>query len=621
MPDQIEQQVVEVSRSPNDVRVEHRRAVLMAADVVGYSRLMGIDEEGTLAALQGLRRDLVDPVIDSHKGRILRTMGDGLLIEFGSAVDGVQCAVDLQRALPGQGAAMPAHRRIRFRIAVDMGDVILDGDIVHGDGVAVAARMESLAEPGGINVSSTVRDEVCDRLPIVFHDIGEHQVENVARPVRVFRILADHPVEAAGAKGRSAARPEKPSLAVLPFQNLGGGAEAEFFLDSVGEDLTTELARARWFSVVARNTSFTYKGKGSDSKQLARELGVRYIVEGSLRKAGARVRITCQLVDAENGQHLWAERFDGTLEGSFDLQDRITESVVGSTGPVLRLAEIERARRKPQASLDVYDLTLRALPAAFAETPAENDEALRLLASALEIDPRYPMANAVAAWCRQQRHFLKWAAAQEDDRERAQRLARTAIADGTDVPLALAIAGAVHASLTRDHDLALAAVDRASMLNPNAAAVLGFDALTRCLCGAYDRAIQHAEKALRLSPMEPLVYHASLALALAHLLTGRPEQAIEQARRAIAGNQNFAFPHCVLALAAARLDDMGAATATVRRLLAAAPGFRVESLLGIRFADGARLQPDVELLRQAQLPDLQGMRARARLLTVPRPDC
>ena len=330
--------------------------------------------------------------------------------------------------------------------------------------------------------------------------------------------------------------------------------------------------------MVARNTSFSYKGKGADAKQLARELGVRYVVEGSLRKAGARVRISCQLIEAASGQHLWADRFDGTLEDSFDLQDRITESVVGSVAPVLRGAEIERARRQSETSLDVYDLTCRALPAAFAETAADNEEALRLLEQVLEIDPGYPTANALAAWCRQQRHLMGWPGAHASDREEAKRLARAAIAGGADVPLALALAAAVRAALTRDHDLALAAVDRATMMNPNAAIVLGFDAVTRCLCGAYDRAVAHAEKALHLSPLEPLVYHAELALALARLLTDRAEEAVAHARRAIEGNRNFAFPYCVLALGCARLGQAEAAAQAVRRLASVAPGFRLESL-------------------------------------------
>jgi len=587
----------------NDPQVEQRIAVLMAADVVGYSRLMGLDDEGTLAALKAVRRDVVDGRIAEHNGRILRTMGDGLLVEFDSAANAVRCATEIQRMVPHHGAALPADRRIRFRIAVHIGVVVSDGRMIHGDAVTVAAGMESLAQPGGINVSRTVRDQIPDGLQLTFQDIGEHSVKNSAGPVHVYRIVPHGQKPAAAARAKAGGPPEKPAVAVLPFQNLGGDAEAEFFLDSVAEDLITELARARWFSVTARNTSFTYKGKGTDSKQVGRELGVRYMVEGSLRKAGNRVRISCQLVEAATGRHLWADRFDGALEDSFDLQDKIAESVIGSVEPVLRVAEIERARRKPEAELDVYELTRRALPACFAETADENEEALRLLSQALIIDPGFPTANALAGWCRQQRHLMRWPATQPDDREEAKRLARTAIAGGADVPLALAVAGVVRAALTRDHDLALAAVDRATTMNPNAAIVLGFDALTRCLCGAYPRAVEHAEKALNLSPFEPLVYHAALALALAHLLTGRAEEAVAHARKAIEGNQNFAFPYCVVALGCARLGRSDEAAQAIRRLIRAAPGFRLNSLRSIRFADAARLHSDLDLLRGSHFPE------------------
>ncbi len=580
--------------------IEHRVAVIMCADVVGYSRLMGIDEEGTLAALRAVRRDLVDPQIGDHRGRIVRTAGDGLLVEFSSVVDAVRCAVLMQRAVKEHEMRRPAEQRIRFRVGINMGDVASDGDVIYGDGVAVASRLESLAEPDGVNLSRAVRDQVRDRLPLTLEDVGEHEIANIARPVRVFRIVSGEPAPAPKSKPAGSTRP---AVAVLPFRNLGDDAEAEFFLDSVAEDLITELSRARWFSVVARNTSFSYKNRTVDSRQVARDLGVRYLVEGSLRQAGGRVRISCQLVEAESGRGLWAERFDGSLGDSFDLQDRIVEAVIGSVGPILRTTEVERARHKPEAAQDVYDLVLRASVPAFAETAEDNAEAMRLLARALAIDPDYPSANALAAWCRQQRHLMGWPGAQEEDRETAKRLARLAIAHGGDVPLALVVAGAVRAVLTRDHDLALAAADRAVMIYGNSALVLGFDALTRCLCGAYPAAIEHAEKALRLSPLEPLVYHASLALALACLLTGRPEEAVAHAQKAIEGNQHLAFSYCVLALGAARLGRTEDAAEAVRRLVRAAPGFRIGTLRKIRFADAARLQSELDLLRMANLPD------------------
>ena len=583
----------------------HRLAAVLCADVVGYSRLMGIDEEGTLSALGAVRHDLVDPKVLAHGGRIARAMGDGLLVEFNSVVDAVRCAIAIQREMPRLDAATPADRRIRFRMGINVGDVVTEGGSIYGDGIAVASHMERLAEPGGVNVSRAVRDQVRDRLPVKFEDLGDHKLKDLARAVRVFRIrleeAGDSPATAVHA--RSAPPPEKPGVAVLPFQNLTGDVEAEFFLDSLAEDLITELSRARWFSVVARNTSFSYKGKGSNVKQIARELGVRYVVEGSLRKAGDRVRISCQVVEAASGQHLWAERFDGTLEDSFDLQDRVSERVIGSVAPVLRVAEVERVRRKPEASQDVYDLTLRALVLSFAETAEDTEEALRLLVRALRINPNYPAASALAAWCHQGRYLMEWPTAQEDDREAAKRLARTAIAEGAGAPLALVVAGTVRAVLTRDHDLAVAAIDRAMMINPNSAVVLAFGALTRCLCGAYDRAIEHAEKALRLSPLEPLIYVAAFALALAYLLTGRAEEAVVQARKAIEGNRNFSFPYCVLALGCARMGRREEAEQAIRQLLRIAPRFRIGTVRKILFSDAALLLPDLALLRAAGLPE------------------
>ena len=326
----------------------------MCADVVGYSRLMGIDEEGTLAALRPSAAISSTPKSTEHKGRIVRTMGDGLLVEFNSVVDAVRCAVEVQREMPEHGAAMPADRRIQFRIAINMGDVVSDGDLIYGDGVAVASRMESLAEPGGINVSRAVRDQVRDRLPIAFEDLGEHEVKNIARPVRVFRIVLTRPHGGAGDGSRppqnAAARPEKPAVAVLPFQNLGGDAEAEFFLDSVAEDLITELARARWFSVVARNTSFSYKGKGADASNSPASSA------SAMWSRAACARPATGFASAASSSRRRADSICGPTAStarskiSFDLQDRITESVIGSVEPVLRDAEIERARRKPEAS-------------------------------------------------------------------------------------------------------------------------------------------------------------------------------------------------------------------------------------------------------------------------------
>ena len=324
-------------------RPERRLAAILAADVAGYSRLMEVDEEGTHAALMALRRELTDPKIREHRGRIVKNTGDGLLVEFASVVDAVHCAVELQREIGLHNRGIPEERRIDFRIGVNLGDIIIEADDIYGDGVNIAARLEALAAPGGVFVSRIVRDQVRDKIDIVFEDMGEQQVKNIARPVRAYRIQI---AEEAAARV-SLPLPGKPSLAVLPFQNLSGDPEQEYFADGIVEEITTAIARLPWLFVIARNSSFTYKGRAIDVKQVAQELGVRYVLEGSVRKAGNRVRIAGQLIDTTTNAHLWADRFDGSLDDIFDLQDRVAGAVVGAIEPRLRLTEIERANRKP----------------------------------------------------------------------------------------------------------------------------------------------------------------------------------------------------------------------------------------------------------------------------------
>ena len=590
---------------PNPVtaaQIEHRTAVVLCADVVGYSRLMGIDEEGTLAVLNTIRREIVYPRINEFNGVLVRRMGDGLLIEFGSAIDAVGFATAFQQTMRASQFHTRPEGPIRFRVGITVDDVVDDGKGIYGDAVRIAARLESLAQPAGINVSSVLLDQIGDRLSVPLTDLGEHEIANVARSVRVFRIVSDDEEIPLASTGRKAPtiQPEKAVVAVLPFQNLGGDTETEFFLNSVVEDLITELSRARWFAIIARNTAFSYKG--TEAKQLGRELGVNYVLEGSLRKAGGRVRIGCQLIDTATGQHLWAERFDGTMTDSFDLQDQITESVIGSVGPVLRASEIERARNKPEAEQTAYDLTVRAMVPGFAETAEENAVALRLLDRALQLQPTYPTANAVSAWCHLQRHLMAWPGGQHDDRETAKRLARVTISNATDLPLELAIAGAVRAAVTRDHASALAAADRALMICNNSALVLGFDALTRCMCGIYDKAIEHAAKAIRLSPLEPLIFYAEFALSLACLLTDRSDEAIANASKSLEVNRNFAFTHCVLALGLVRLGRQDEAATAARRLLELAPGFSIGMLQKIRFAGEQQMRANTELLRSLGVP-------------------
>ena len=328
-------------------RVERKLSAILAADVAGYSRLVGVDEEGTLAQLKALRRDLVDPKIDEHRGRIVKTTGDGLLVQFASVVDALRCAVEIQRGMIERNAETPEEKRIEFRMGINVGDIIIDGDDIYGDGVNVAARLEGLSEPGGICVSLGVRDQVRDKLDLTFEDAGEQQLKNIARPVRVYRVRLSGTATKATPK---LALPDKPSIAVLPFENMSGDPEQEYFADGMVEEIITALSRFRQLFVIARNSSFTYKGRAVDVKQVGRELGVRYVLEGSVRKAGSRVRITGQLIDTSTGAHLWADRFDGGLEDIFDLQDQVTARVVGAIAPKLEEAEIERAKRKPTES-------------------------------------------------------------------------------------------------------------------------------------------------------------------------------------------------------------------------------------------------------------------------------
>src|SRR5712671_6026387 len=369
-----------------------RLAAILAADVVGYSRLMGADEEGTLERLKALRRELVDPKIAEHHGRIVKTTGDGLLVEFASVVDAVRCAVAVQQAMPERDTGVAADSRIELRIGINLGDVIVEGDDLYGDGVNIAARIEALADAGGVFVSDTAHDHVRDRLPFLFEDLGEQQVKNIARPVRVYRVRAalTHPdAHAPGSPlsriaGEGAERqrreagegssplllPDKPSIAVLPFANMSGDAEQEYFADGMVEEIITALSRIRWLFVIARNSSFTYKGRAIDVKQVGRELGVRYVLEGSVRKAGSRIRITAQLIEAMTGAHLWADHFDGSLEDVFELQDQVAISVAGVIEPTLRAAEIRRSSERPMPDLTAYDFYLRALAVFFPITLA-----------------------------------------------------------------------------------------------------------------------------------------------------------------------------------------------------------------------------------------------------------
>jgi len=375
--------------------VERRLAAILGFDVAGYSRLMGEDEEGTLAALRAVRRELADPKIAEHRGRIVKTTGDGLLAEFASVVDAVRCAVEVQREMIARNAATSGERRIEFRMGVNVGDIIIEDGDIFGDGVNIAARLEALAEPGGICLSAAAHEQVRDRLDLAFDDLGEQQVKNITRPVLTYAVALGGSSRGALPVAAPLPLPDKPSLAVLPFQNLTGDADQEYFVDGMVEEITTAIARLPWLFVIARSSAFTYKGKPVDVKQVAQELGVRYVLEGSVRKAGNRVRITGQLIDTTTGAHIWADRFDGALDDIFELQDQVASSVAGAIEPKLRQSEIDRAGRKPTANLTAYDLYLRALAQSYRFTEEGFAEAVVLARQALAIDPSYAPAAAL----------------------------------------------------------------------------------------------------------------------------------------------------------------------------------------------------------------------------------
>jgi len=400
-----------------------RLAAILAADVAGYSRLIEADEEGTLARLRVLRAEILDPKIAEHRGRLVKTAGDGLLVEFASVVDALRCAAEMQAATAESNAGAPADRRIEFRIGINMGDIVVEDGDIFGDGVNVAARLEGLAQPGGICVSARVQEDAAGRLDLVFEDIGNQALKNILRPVRVYRVVTAARPAMPQAEPRPLPLPYKPSIAVLPFANMSGDSEQEYFADGMVEEIITALSRIRWLFVIARNSSFTYKGQAVDVKQVGRELGVRYVLEGSVRKGSGHVRITAQLIDATTATHLWADRFDGSLEDVFDLQDKVASSVAGVIEPALRAAEIQGSSHRPTQDLTAYDLYLRALPEAASFEKDRLRRALEFLGQAIERDLRYGPALALAALCH---HRLYGAGDVEMHRGSAVDLARAA---------------------------------------------------------------------------------------------------------------------------------------------------------------------------------------------------
>jgi adenylate cyclase len=548
-------------------RVDRRLAAIFAGDIAGYSRLMGFDEEGTLRQLKAHRKELVDPKITEHRGRIVKTTGDGMLVEFVSVVDAVRCAVDIQRGMAERNAEVPTDKRIEFRIGINVGDIISDANDIYGDGVNVAARLEALADPGGIMVSRTVHDQVCDKLSFGFEDMGEQSVKNIARPIGVHRVSLAEMAPVAAAATASKSEPtssNRPSIAVLPFVNMSGDPEQEYFADGISEDIITGLSKLRWFFVIARNSSFAYKGKAVDVKRAARELSVRYVLEGSVRRAGNRVRITAQLIDASTNNHVWADRYDGDLTDIFALQDEITKKVVSAIEPRLLEAEGVRALTRPPADLDAWEMVARASSIFWRMTPADSEAAISLYREAVRQHKSYAPAHSMLAVALLMSGFIGWTSRTANLKDAADLAARAAELDGSD-PWAHLALGQL-ATMRRQTDAAVHAFQRALELNPNFAAAHGFLGYALALDGQSEPAVEHLNQALSLSPHDPQNIVFMIGLGQAHYQAGRYHEALKYSQNIAQQRPEHFGAHRQLCASLAQAGRMEEARETLERL-------------------------------------------------------
>jgi adenylate cyclase len=582
-----------------EARVERRLAAILAADVAGYSRLMGVDEEGTLTALKACRRELVDPKIAEHRGRIVKTTGDGALVEFGSAVDAVRCAMEIQRALAERNAAIPEDRRIEFRIGINVGDIIIDEGDIYGDGVNIAARVETLASPGAICISDNAYQQIKGKLAVDVSDMGEQQLKNITELVRVYRVQ----LSGAAMTARAALPiPDKPSIAVMPFDSLSVEPDQAYLADGIVEAITAELSRIRSFFVIARNSAFTYKGRATNARDIGSELGVAYLLEGSVQKAGNRLRITVQLIETEGGAHVWSSRYDGTIDDIFDLQDRITEQVAGALQPSIRIAEIERSRRKRPQDLGAYDYAMRAMPHVWALEKEESGKALELLDKALAIDPEYPLALSLAGWCHAQRSVYNWV----DDIAASQALAgtlaeRAAELSGDD-PLILAVLGTVH-TFVRNHGTARVLLERALALDPNAAWAWSRLGWIENYADRPERALENFARAFRLSPLDPMNFNNYVGMACAHEVAQDYDKAAALYRRALEErpHANWIYRHLASSLSGA--DRMDEAKQAYTEMLRSYPNLTVSKFKQAMVFSAPAVDRMVDNLRKLGLSD------------------
>ena len=545
-------------------REQRKLATIVFIDVVGYARLMGLDESGTHALVRTHLAQRVEPAITRQGGRVVKLTGDGVLAEFGSAVDALSAAILLQQGMADANRDQPEPDRIVFRAGIHLGDVIVETSDLYGDAVNIAARLQAEAPPGGILISRAVREAVDGRIKAELQALGELSLKNIARPIRAFRVAwqeADWPAGAVASphSSRPAFAPsptsppaDNPSIAVLAFRNLSGDPAREYFADGMTEDIITTLSRLPNFVVIARNSSYVYKGRSVDVRQVGSELGARYILDGSLRIAGNTLRISCELIDATSGKHLWAERYDGAMEDVFDLQDRITSSIVATITPRMLNAEIARAQAKPTDNLSAYDLYLRAVAGVRDDTESSTSQALQLLERAIAADHQFSSAYGFLANAHWNRLLNGWGSIDEA-KARGYEAARLAIELGKDDPVALTLGGHGIAYLGGRLDEGLAHIERALTLNPNALMAWRLGGAVSWMTGQHEKSIQYYERAMQLSPLDPWAFDAYMGISFPYFFLGRYDQAIHWAERSLREKPRF-VPALIVKIAALAMD-------------------------------------------------------------------
>ena len=563
-------------------RAQRQLAAIMSLDVVGFSRLMGVDEAGTLAVLKQLRRTIVAPQVTNHNGRIAKLMGDGAIVIFSSVVDAVLAGIAIQQAMPDFNDGISGDMTIAMRIGVNLGDVILEGSDIYGDGVNVAARIQEVCTPGGVALSATAHEHVSGKVDAEFADVGERVLKNITRKVRVFR----WPDVQTADPAHRLALPDKPSIAVLPFDNMSSDPDQDYFADGVVESLTAALSRIRSFFVIARNSAFAYKGRHMNVIDIGRELGVGYVLEGSVQRAGGKLRITVQLIETTTGAHLWAEKYDGADSELFDLQDRITEQVAGALQPSIQKAEIDRAMHKRPHDMGAYDYAMRAIRHVWMQEQEEAALALDLLQKSLKIDPDYPLALALSGWCWAQHSVYNWTDDIETAKARALDLAEKAAGFSADDPLILSVLGVVH-TFARNHGTARILLERAITLDPNSAWALSRLGWLEVYADRPEAAFQHFEHAMRLSPLDPMNFNNLVGMASAHQISGDYSASANLFQRALMERPSAFWIHRNLAPALLAAGRVAEAEASKDIMLRAYPDMSIK-----RYKDAMVFSPE-----------------------------